>query len=67
MLIRIDKILEKAGETVGKAQYSDKYAQSKAIVKGLVQSFNKGRAQARVTTITPDDADIDPNYYGGSS
>lgn len=40
-------IIEKAGETVGKVESSDKYANSKAIVKGLVQSFNRGRAQTR--------------------
>ena len=40
-------IIEKAGETVGKVESSDKSANSKAIVKGLVQSFNRGRAQTR--------------------
>ena len=38
-------IIEKAGETVGKVESSDKYANSKAIVQGLVRSFNKGRAK----------------------
>ena len=56
-------IIEKAGETVGKVESSDKYAESKAIVKGLVESFNKGRAQVdidhktgqRTTTIIDED------------
>ena len=63
MLKHIGTILEKAGKVTAKIETKVKHAESKAIVKGLVESFNKGRAQVdidhktgqRTTTIIDED------------
>ena len=48
MLKHIGTILEKAGKVTAKIETKVKHAESKAIVKGLVESFNKGRAQVDI-------------------
>lgn len=43
----IAEILQSAGEIAGKVESSDRMAQTKAIVKGLTNNFNKGYQKAK--------------------